>query len=315
MAESDVRSRCPDGAVVAGIDGSAHTAEVLSEAARLAGLEKRPLHVVHVIDRGRLRIPGVGDVAAVRELGRSMTRSGDDLLRAAGRRAASQLGPAAVTTELVAGDPREVLVAESRKATLTVVGARGRGTIRTMRLGSVVSWVSWRAASPVILTRPRAAGMDYAGVAVGADGTEASAPALRFAYRLAALRGMPLTVVHSFEDVNRAGCCQGAGDDPDRHRREMAEALAGFTEDFPDVSMRLELVRGRAGVVLSYLSPPPAVLVLGARHRSAFDAVLDGSVSRAVAGNVASTVAVVAAPKAAWVPPQTGSSEAVTTGL
>jgi nucleotide-binding universal stress UspA family protein len=58
-----------------------------------------------------------------------------------------------VERSLVPGNPSEVLVDESRGASLLVVGARGRGGFRGMLLGSVSIHCVQQAHCPVVVVR------------------------------------------------------------------------------------------------------------------------------------------------------------------
>ena len=62
-----------------------------------------------------------------------------------------------VTERAVEGHAGEVLVEESRRASLLVVGSRGQGGFRELVLGSVSSAVLHHAASPVGIVRGTAA--------------------------------------------------------------------------------------------------------------------------------------------------------------
>lgn len=58
-----------------------------------------------------------------------------------------------VTHTLVPGNPAEVLVGESRGATMIVVGSKGRGGFRGMLLGSVSTHCAQLAHCPVLVVR------------------------------------------------------------------------------------------------------------------------------------------------------------------
>lgn len=96
----------------------------------------------------------------------------------------------------VYGDPRGVLIGLARQAHLIVMGSRGRGTVRSMLLGSVSAAVSKYASCPVAVRRPPRGRAHTCGVVVGSDVTPESVPVVEFAFEQASLRGVPLTVLH-----------------------------------------------------------------------------------------------------------------------
>ena len=101
-------------------------------------------------------------------------------------------------------DPREQLLELSKRAALVVVGSRGRGKVRSLLLGSVGVALVRHSACPVVIHRPWNPGMVRNGIVVGADGSEESRSVLEFAYQQAALRNLPLTVLHCFPDGQAA---------------------------------------------------------------------------------------------------------------
>jgi nucleotide-binding universal stress UspA family protein len=60
----------------------------------------------------------------------------------------------AVDTELIEGDPRQVLVDAAHDADLLVVGARGHGLVSEVLLGSVSSFCVHHAPCPVVVVPP-----------------------------------------------------------------------------------------------------------------------------------------------------------------
>lgn len=62
-----------------------------------------------------------------------------------------------VTEETAPGDPRNVLVAHSRRAALVVLGSRGHGRLASTLFGSVSRDLIRRSGCPVVVIRPRPA--------------------------------------------------------------------------------------------------------------------------------------------------------------
>ena len=264
------------GSIVVAVDGSDHAERAVHWAADQASLEKRRLVVV---------IAGDGD------------RSIADDSVALARRLHPELDVQALTRP---GDPRRVLLDLTSQARLLVMGSRGRGTLKSMLLGSVSTAVSAHAACPVVVCRPTTAQRVERGVIVGADGTQESLPVIEFAFQQASLRGLPLTVLHCFWDAAAAaaGYRKPAGavlDDGDLEdlRQLLAESVAGFTERYPDVPVTLSVRHGLVDEALSPRGEACDLIVVGRHHEDALSRVLAGSVATAVLERARATVAVV----------------------
>lgn len=264
------------GSIVVGVDGSRHAERALQWAADQAVLEGRPLTVVAVGQDASVIVEHAVSLAEERRPAlsvRSLCRS---------------------------RDPREVLLELAADAHLVVVGSRGRGGLASMLLGSVSAAVSAHAPCPVVVCRPTAAGTPTRGIVVGADGTRESVPVIEFAYRQAALRQLPLTVLHSFWDaaVAVAQYQEARGHtvkEPELEdlRSVLSTSVAGLAERYPDVQVTFELKHGFADEALSPSGKSWELIVVGRHPRSSLDRLLSGSISRAVLERAGSTVAVV----------------------
>lgn len=274
----DTSPQPPDirGAVVAAVDGSEHATRALRWAAEQASLEKRRLVVV-----------SVGD-------------DSDQLVDEAVASARHLLPTLAVSGWALTGDPRQVLIDASPQAHLLVVGSRGRGVVKSMLLGSVSAAVSAHAACPVVVCRPPADGAVQAGVVVGADGTPESLPVIEFGYRQASLRGLPLTVLHSFWDAaaavaqyDQARGDEGAGPELEDLRVTLSASVAGLAEKYPDVPVTLTLKHGFADEALSPRHGGWAMVVVGHHPMTTLSRLLTGSIATSVIERSRCTVAVV----------------------
>ncbi len=258
------------------VDGSEHADRAVRWAAEQAALEHRPLLVVSVGDDVR----SLADTAA-----------------ASARRRHSGVS---VTSLARRGDPRATLIELSPRARMLVMGSRGRGTLKSILLGSVSAAVSANAECPVVVCRPASGQHLHNGVIVGADGTAASLPVIEFAYSQAALHGLPLTVLHCFWDavVAAAGVRQASGallesSEATQMQVVLGETVAGFSERYPDVPVTLTLQHGLVDEVLSPRGHTWDLIVVGRHPRGSIDRVLAGSISTAVLERARSTVAVV----------------------
>ncbi|QIK76779.1 universal stress protein [Nocardioides piscis] len=264
--------------IVVGIDGSDHADAALGWAADQAGLERRPLLIVHSAPDARrdpVREQMVQDAVHLASTG----RTGID-----------------IRTLVAEDDPRETLITGSRSARLVVVGSHGRSRWRTALLGSVSAAVARHAACPVVVTKDvtRDSGL---GVLVGADGTDASRPVIEFAFRQASLRQQALTVTHCFWDI--AGeLAHGRDVRPDEAgvddlRMLLSASVAGLREDYPDVPVELTLSRGLVDVVLAKELPAHDLLVVGRHPASGPARLLYSSITAAVLEQGRGNVAVV----------------------
>lgn len=135
--------------IVAAVDGSPHSARVVSFAADLARRYDATVYLVYA----HPPVPSyLGDEQFWRvagkevERGRELLRPFFDVLQRAGIRVEMEVleGPA----------PRAILaVAEAREANLIVIGSRGLGAIRGLLLGSVSERVIRLAKCPVLVVR------------------------------------------------------------------------------------------------------------------------------------------------------------------
>jgi nucleotide-binding universal stress UspA family protein len=202
-----------------------------------------------------------------------------------------------IDSEVVTGAAAAVLLDASRTAELIVVGDRGVGGFRGLRIGSVAGQLAAHATCPVLVAH---GGGDPGGpVLLGVDGSPANDPAVRFAFEEAALRGVPLLALHGWTGP----VSTGPGDmlplayDPAEveagEARLLAEALAGWHDKYPDVEVRRLLVRRQARTALIDAAGRAQLAVVGTRGHGGFIGLLLGSVSQAVLHHAASPVVVV----------------------
>lgn len=286
----------PGGSIVVGVDGSVHGERALRWAAEQAEIESRILVAVSV--GSGADCPADGAVAAVQQVRPHLP----------------------VHSYAAPGDPREVLFDLSAEAHLLVVGSRGLGTWRSLALGSVSSTLAAHARCPVVVCRPPRdpAGDARVGVLVGADGTVESRPVIEFAHRQAALRALPLTVVHCYWDaaaaVARYREARGLhADAPDLEdlRAGLAESVAGLCEDHPEVAVTLTLEHGFAETALSPRRPGWDMVVVGRHPITSVGRIIMGSIATSVVERSHTTVAVV--PEAAPRREQRAGTNAATT--
>lgn len=289
-------SHVPAGSIVVGIDGSDSANRALDWATAQAVLEHRPLCLVHGL--GPAGTAWAGQVGLDHQvLLDALRQDGSAILEAARQHVLAKASDVDVHEVLHISDPREVLLELSADASMVVLGSRGRGSIRSLLLGSVGVAVSKHARCPVVVLRPAHRGAVRNGVLVGVDGTEMSRDVLEFAYRVAAGRDLPLTILHSYGygAVLVEGIPQGLGADPELEEQQvlLAETVAGMAEKFPEVRARTELAHGPAADCLVRGSERMDLVVVGAHAGGLRTRVTRGSVAASVVEHACSAVAVV----------------------
>jgi nucleotide-binding universal stress UspA family protein len=281
--------------VIVGIDGSEQALAAVRAAAAEAHHRHEPLHIVHAFIWPSLHI-NVGPVAD--DLPRTGLRHyAEDLLEEAVAEAGKVAPRVPVTTALIEGGATPVLLEESHRAGLLVLGDRGMGGISSAIIGSVAVHAAAHARCPVLVIRGAepAAGP----IVVGVDGSEAAEHAVGFAFEECAHRGAELVAVLTWVDSTPVGARERyapgylAASIEQAARRTLSESLAGWREWYPDVVVRPELVHGHPRGALIEYSKTAQLVVLGSRGRDAFQGLLLGSVSQTLLHHAACPVAVV----------------------
>jgi nucleotide-binding universal stress UspA family protein len=181
--------------------------------------------------------------------------------------------------QYVVGSPSEVVsrTAMQGHADLVVMGSRGQSVLRGLLFGSVTQAVLAASTAPLLVLRegppPRAASLR---VVIAVDGSRHGLAAVRTALALRTLFGS----VPQFRLLN---VVDGQAEAPG-FEAATAPALALFAKAKVEVELvRLE-GRNAGDVIVEYLAAQPAdLLVMGSHGRSAFKAVLMGSVATRVA--------------------------------
>lgn len=274
--------------IVVGVDGSTASNAAVAWAAKDAGLRNVPLTLVHMLSTyvpTFPQIPLAGGVAVWQE------DDGRQVLEQAVKLARDSVGRALeIASELKGSPPIPTLVEMSKDAELVVVGSHGRGAVGRVLLGSVSSGVLRGAACPVAIVPggdPAADIDENAPVLVGIDGSSASEVATAIAFDEASRRGVALTALHAWSDVEVLDL--GGLDWPTlevQSEQVLAERLAGWQERYPDVTVQRLVVRDRPARELINQSRSAQLVVLGSRGRGGIAKMLLGSVSNAVVHSV-----------------------------
>jgi nucleotide-binding universal stress UspA family protein len=268
--------------VVVGVDGSAHSLIAVEAAVAEAALRHRPLRVVHAL----VWIPAIAaaDPVALPPAHETHRKRGEAYVDEAVAHAARCEPTVGVTGRVVPGPPSTVLVDESRRADLVVVGASGHTDIAGVVIGSAAMHVAQHGSCPVLVIRGtrRTAGP----VVVGVDGSPASQEAVAFAAEEAAVRGVDLVALHAWRG-NEASHGEQA------EKRVLAEALGGIREKYPDLCVLHEVREGSARRALADWSGTAQLVVVGNRGHGGFTGLLLGSVGLHLVDHAGCPVAVV----------------------
>ncbi|CAN7216658.1 universal stress protein [Knoellia sp. LjRoot47] len=273
--------------VVVGVDDGQATGRAVEEAAAQARRWGRPLRVMHATG---LSIVPWTDEHLVRVANRT------ERCRERALRAVPDLRVSAVTE---VADPAAMLVEASRQASMVVLDGGRLGQAEAILLGATADKVIAHAACPVMVV-PLAADRSASGpVVVGVDAHQHSAPAVALAFAEASRRQVPLVAAHSWWwDEANAAFTRGDPEEArervvESHRLLVAEMLAGYRDEYPEVRVTESLVHGIAGPTLVQASRGAQLLVVGRRGLGGFPGLLLGSVGAHVVHHAHCPVVVV----------------------
>lgn len=273
--------------VVVGVEGGSSSHDALIWAARAAHQRHEDLVLLHATG---LPMTGV-------ELYDDAVQQGATHLLEKEAARVREIVPIDPRLEIDGRRPAEALVDWSSKADLVVVGSHRLGPLERVVSGSLSYQIAAGAACPVVVV-PRLPGESARRVVVGADGSEDSLAAVRFAAAEADRSGSELHVVHAWEqpavyvsvDYLAAGFDQQMIED---ERVVLAESCAGLGEQYPDLVVEQHLVQGQPATVLLDQADGARLVVVGSRGRHGITRMLLGSVSHTIVLHAPCPVAVV----------------------
>jgi nucleotide-binding universal stress UspA family protein len=196
----------------------------------------------------------------------------------------------AIRKDFVYSSPALALIKLSDEAEMIVVGSSGRGLLARGLLGSVSSTVVRHASCPVAVIRDEDVPDPVAGpVLLGIDGSPASELATAIAFDQASRRGVDLVALHAWSDVAVLELPALDWEAVEAEaERSLAEALAGWKERYPDVTVRRLLVRDLPAqqLIEQSKSIQAQLVVVGSHGRGGLTGLILGSVSNTVLHSV-----------------------------
>jgi len=273
--------------IVVGIDESPAAKVAVQWAARDAELRKIPVTLVHAISPEVATWPNVRLPAGLARWQRDRGRRLVDEAFKVVEEASQHGGPAEVHSEILASAAVPTLVDLSKEAELVVTGCRGSTRWPGQLLGSVSSGLLRYAHCPVAIVHDEDPSMPHpsqAPVLVGIDGSSASELATAIAFDEASRRKVGLVALHAWSD---ADVSEWPGIDwpatQSMAEEVLAERLAGWHEEFPEVRVSRAVVCDKPARQLVQRSADAQLVVVGSRGRGGFAEMLVGSVGEAVA--------------------------------
>jgi nucleotide-binding universal stress UspA family protein len=283
--------------IVVGVDGSKCDELAIRWATKEASMRRLPLRVVYVLDPPATARPF--DLELADQIAVFCAEHAQQTVSEAAERARSVAPDVEVTPTVVTGQVVPALLAETTNARLVVLGSGQRFDATRVRLGSVAAHVSAHARCPVIVARSPVTGelataVGRGGIVVGVDGSAISEAAIAFAFEEASWRGLGLTVIHAWQMARMpvtfdvAEATREAAEE-----RVLAEALAGWSEKYPDVQVMSRLVRDHPARALMEEAMGAVLLVVGSHGRGRFAEMVLGSVSQVVLRHASTSIAIV----------------------
>jgi nucleotide-binding universal stress UspA family protein len=268
------------------IDGSAASDAAVAWATREAVMRHLPITLMHGVPPLVVGWP-VGQLYA--DMPGWQEENGQHVVDQARKTLSANLGdsnPPEIHTEMVYSSVVPALIDASKDAWMVVAGSQGLGAVGRLLLGSVTTKLLQHAHCPVgvIHADEDVSADSNAPVLVGIDGSPASESAIALAFDEASHRRVELVALHAWSDVGVFPMLGMDWRDSETKGQEiLAERLAGWQEQYPDVSVKRLIFCDKPSRWLVQESERAQLVVLGSHGRGGFAGMLLGSVSSHVA--------------------------------
>ncbi|MGK8512730.1 universal stress protein [Nocardia asiatica] len=279
--------------IVVAVDGSATSHHAVAWAAVEAALYQRRLHILTSAAIPTGFAPAIDfdreEFFRLRNLGQRILT---EAIRIA--RLAEPSEDLDICTEVTLEPIIAELLTRSTHAHMLVLGSRGLGAIRCGLLGSVSTAAVHHAHCPVVIVYSASATDTISAskpVLVGVDGTPNSLPALAivfgFGFDEASRRKVELIALHAWSDTRRSDLPVLNWDGiRETEHASLAESLAGWSEQHPDVPVHRIVVCDHPARALLHEADNALLVVVGSHGRGGFTGMLLGSTSNALLHSV-----------------------------
>ncbi|GED97023.1 universal stress protein [Gordonia crocea] len=282
--------------IVVGVDSTETSLHAARWAASLAAREESELHIVGAYDASTSNYaPGL---VIPQEVVEAIASEAKDAVKSAAAAVLEAEPDVRVRTSVGEGDAARTLLEVGKDATAIVIGTRRLGSVRGLLLGSVGITIAAHYHGRVVVVGDE---ITNGPVVVGVGDTPISDPAVQEAYRQADSLKVPLVAVHTWAQLD-ADALHGFGIEPDAVERMSAEAteavaerLAGYAQDYPDVTVERVVVPDDPGkaIIAAADARKASLIVVGSRGRGGFKGLLLGSTSQKVLQHAATPVMIV----------------------
>ncbi|EHR61913.1 universal stress protein [Saccharomonospora cyanea] len=285
--------------IVVGVDDTEAAMRAVRWASLTAKKHRVPLHLVHASGFndpyliGFTVPPPEAFKEELQERKRQALRTAEEI--------ATEVGAPSVEARFETDAAIPFLLHASHTARMVVVGSSGRTGLAGLMVGSTTLALVSHARSPVVSVRqdyPDAVADDARPIVVGVDGSELSVRAVGHAFAEASSRGVDLIAVHTWSDttttlLEERRMFENWEPIHDYEAQVLAERLAGWQEEYPDVRVERKVVKDRPRHELLEHSRSAQLVVVGSRGRGGFRGMLLGSTSQALIHHASCPVMVV----------------------